>query len=81
MNNLLTEGTNDGNMKRIGLEEEKVFEQFYRMGKSPSLEYGGAGFRLAIVREIVRLHHGNVSIDSAPGIWMRIEIILPVERD
>jgi signal transduction histidine kinase len=81
MNNLLTDGTNDGKMKRIGLEDEKGFEQFYRMGKSSLLEYGGAGFGLAIVGKIVRLHHGNVSIDTAPGIWMRIEIILPVERD
>jgi two-component system OmpR family sensor kinase len=56
---------------------EKVFEQFYRVEKSRSLRYGGAGLGLAIVREIVRLHHGKVSIDSAPGAWTRIDVTLP----
>jgi two-component system OmpR family sensor kinase len=56
---------------------EKVFEQFYRVEKSRSLQYGGAGLGLAIVREIVRLHHGKVSIDSAPGAWTRIDVTLP----
>jgi two-component system, OmpR family, sensor kinase len=60
---------------------EKVFEHFYRVEKSRSPEYGGAGPGLAIVKQIVRLHHGRVSIDSVSGEWTRIDIILPVERD
>ncbi len=55
----------------------RVFDQFYRVDKSRSTEYGGAGLGLAIVRQIVRLHHGTVSIDSAPGKWTRVEIFLP----
>lgn len=48
-------------------ELEKVFEQFYRTEKSRSLQYGGSGPGLAIVREIVRLHGGRVVIESALG--------------
>lgn len=55
----------------------RVFDQFYRVDKSRSTEYGGAGLGLAIVRQIVRLHHGAVSIDSVPGKWTRAEIFLP----
>ena len=55
----------------------KVFDQFYRVDKSRSTRYGGAGLGLAIVREIVRLHKGTVSIDSSPGAWSRIDITLP----
>ncbi len=58
-------------------ERERVFDQFHRVEKSRSLQYGGAGLGLAIVKEIVRLHGGQVSIDSAPGAWTRINIVLP----
>jgi two-component system OmpR family sensor kinase len=61
-------------------ECEKVFEQFYRVEKSRSTQYGGAGLGLAIVREIVRLHQGKVSIDSGPGEWTRVEINLPISQ-
>ena len=55
----------------------KVFDQFYRVEKSRSVNYGGAGLGLAIVREIIRLHKGTVSIDSEPGLWTRVDISLP----
>ena len=56
---------------------KKVFDQFYRVEKSRSIQHGGAGLGLAIVREIVRLHHGEVSIASERGLWTRIDIFLP----
>ena len=59
---------------------EKVFEQFYRVEKSRSLQYGGSGLGLAIVKEIVRLHRGKVTMESTPGAWARIRITLPKDR-
>jgi two-component system, OmpR family, sensor kinase len=58
-------------------ERERVFEQFYRVEKSRSLQYGGAGLGLAIVKQIVRLHCGKVSLESEPGAWTRIDVTLP----
>ena len=58
-------------------ELDRVFEQFYRVEKSRSLEYGGSGLGLAIVRQIVRLHGGEVQMESSPGVWNRIHINLP----
>jgi two-component system OmpR family sensor kinase len=58
-------------------DREKVFEQFYRVEKSRSLQYGGAGLGLAIVKQIVRLHQGKVSLESEPGAWTRIDVTLP----
>ncbi len=55
----------------------RVFDQFYRVDKSRSTEYGGAGLGLAIVQEIVRLHKGKVSIDSQEGLWTQVDIFLP----
>lgn len=56
---------------------DKVFEQFYRVEKSRSFQYGGSGLGLTIVRRIVRLHNGSVNMESRPGTWARIRIILP----
>jgi signal transduction histidine kinase len=55
----------------------RVFDQFYRVDKSRSAQYGGAGLGLAIVREIVRLHKGAIFIDSRQGAWTQVDILLP----
>ncbi len=59
----------------------KVFDPFYRVDKSRSTKHGGAGLGLAIVREIVKLHQGTVSIDSQPGLWTRVDIFLPQRHE
>lgn len=41
-----------------------VFEQFYRAEKSRSSTFGGAGLGLTIVKHIVELHHGSISVTS-----------------
>ncbi|GKT07062.1 cell wall metabolism sensor histidine kinase WalK [Desulforhabdus sp. TSK] len=55
----------------------RVFDEFYRVDKSRSTQYGGAGLGLAMVREIVRLHRGTVLIDSRQGAWTRVDIAMP----
>lgn len=61
-------------------ELEKVFEQFYRVEKSRSLEYGGAGLGLAMVKKIIRMHGGAVKMESREGEWAKVTIELPVSR-
>jgi len=61
-------------------ELEKVFEQFYRVEKSRSLEYGGAGLGLAMVKKIVQMHGGTVKMDSMVGKWVKVTLELPVSR-
>jgi signal transduction histidine kinase len=58
-------------------ELEKVFEQFFRVEKSRSLQYGGSGLGLSLVRQIARLHGGTAVMESEPGAWSRICITLP----
>lgn len=59
----------------------RVFDQFYRVEKSRSTAHGGAGLGLSIVREIVRLHKGSVTIDSLTNQWTRVKIILPLHSE
>lgn len=43
---------------------DKVFEQFFRLDPSRSANSGGAGLGLAIAKEIVTLHGGEITAES-----------------
>ncbi len=54
----------------IGIAAEhipRIFEKFYTADGSLARRAGGTGVGLYLVREIVRLHHGSVEVESAPG--------------
>ncbi len=57
-------------------EIPKVFDQFYRVEKSRSIDYGGSGLGLAIVKRIIELHEGQVTFESRPGDWTRVTLRL-----
>jgi signal transduction histidine kinase len=60
------------------IEQELVFERFWRSDSSRSRESGGAGLGLAIVRRIAESHGGEVGVTSEPGAGSTFEIRLPV---
>lgn len=52
--------------KTISQEKlNRIFEQFFRLETSRSSKTGGAGLGLAIARDIVRLHGGELTCESA----------------
>jgi two-component system, OmpR family, sensor histidine kinase CiaH len=54
-----------------------AFERFYRADQARRRSAEGAGLGLALVQEIVRAHHGDAELDSAPGRGTRLHIRLP----
>jgi len=46
---------------------DRIFERFYRTDPSRTRATGGAGLGLAIVRQLVRLHGGDVQAANLPG--------------
>ena len=65
----------------IGIAEEDqahVFDRFWRGEKSRSRATGGAGIGLAIVRELVRAHGGEVTVASSPGRGSAFTVTLPL---
>jgi PAS domain S-box-containing protein len=61
-------------------EQEKIFERFYQVESGPKRRYEGTGIGLAIVRDILRLHGGNIRVQSTPGQGSTFEFSLPLGR-
>ena len=57
---------------------ERVIEPFFRVDKSRSRELGGVGLGLALVREIVRVHDGSITVRSNPSGGTVFDVILPL---
>jgi two-component system OmpR family sensor kinase len=55
----------------------RLFDRFYRADPSRSQAHGGAGLGLAIVRQIVQRHHGDVTITSNPQDGTSVVVQLP----
>ena len=59
-----------------------VFDRFRQADATPSRRHGGLGLGLALVRQIVELHGGTVSVESAgTGHGAAFAIRLPVMSD
>ena len=57
-------------------DHERVFEKFER--GNPQARESGAGLGLSLVKSLIELHGGSVSIESAPGSGTTILCRLPV---
>ena len=54
-----------------------IFERFYRAEKSRSREHGGAGIGLAIVKELIEAHNGQVGaeiVQDETRIWFSLPL-------
>jgi signal transduction histidine kinase len=59
-------------------EHARIFEKFYRVGRSDTQGRRGSGVGLALVRHIAEAHGGSVSVRSAPGEGSCFTVWLPL---
>ncbi|MBN2246474.1 MAG: GHKL domain-containing protein, partial [Candidatus Aminicenantes bacterium] len=65
----------------IGIRKEeidKVFERFYRVGDELTRQVKGSGLGLTLVKQIVDVHKGTVSVESEPGKGSRFTVRMPI---
>jgi signal transduction histidine kinase len=75
-NEIITEIEDEG----IGIakeDQEKIFEEFYRVDRHESGDITGTGLGLTVAREIVEAHGGKILVESEIGKGSRFSVRLP----
>jgi signal transduction histidine kinase len=65
----------------IGIPREehgRIFEKFYRVGRSETQGRRGSGVGLALVRHVAEAHGGRVTVESRPGAGSRFTLWFPL---
>ncbi len=55
-------------------ETERIFEKFYRVGRSETQGRRGSGVGLALVKHIAEAHGGRVTVESRVGEGSRFTL-------
>ncbi|MGH1366820.1 MAG: hybrid sensor histidine kinase/response regulator transcription factor [Calditrichia bacterium] len=66
-----------------GIPPEKlphIFERFYQVEGNSKREFEGTGIGLALVKELVGLHHGTVTAHSKQNVETSFEVVLPIGK-
>lgn len=59
-------------------EYDNVFRPFYRLESSRNSETGGTGLGMAIARDLINSHGGELTLSSSPQKGLRVTIFLPL---
>ena len=62
-------------------DQERIFERFYKVDKSRSLDPKNTGLGLSIVKHIVELFHGEIQLESELGKGSIFTIRLPLKGE
>ena len=66
----------------LGIPDESldsIFERFYRVDKSHSREIGGNGLGLAITRDAIVMHRGEIKVSSTLGEGTTFDVRIPLK--
>ena len=66
----------------IGISEsniEKIFTRFFQVGDNNNAQ-SGTGIGLALTKELVKLHNGNLFVTSKPGKGSKFTVQLPYDE-
>jgi signal transduction histidine kinase/DNA-binding response OmpR family regulator len=65
----------------IGITPEnltRIFEQFYQVHDPSASIAGGTGIGLSVAKEMVKIHLGDIRVESRPGIGTTFYVSIPV---
>jgi signal transduction histidine kinase len=70
--------------KGIGIDpkdQERIFEEFYRVPSRENHSLPGTGLGLSLVAHIAKAHGGSVRVESSPGQGSTFSLVLPLESE
>lgn len=81
---------NDANMIRVAIKDDgigiskddqaHIFERFYMADKSRKRIIGGNGLGLSIVKKIVEIHNGTITLESVPEEGTKFVVKFPLNH-
>jgi signal transduction histidine kinase/DNA-binding response OmpR family regulator len=66
-----------------GIEPENlkhIFDPFYQVSSSAPTKFQGSGIGLALVKELIKVHHGTITVQSKPGNGSEFVMRFPIEK-
>ncbi|VUT27464.1 MAG: sensory histidine kinase AtoS [Candidatus Syntrophoarchaeum sp. GoM_oil] len=76
--NIIIDVIDDG----VGIKKEdltKIFDRFYQVDGSSTRSGSGTGIGLSIVKELVELHGGDITVESEVGAGSTFRVSLPMD--
>ena len=62
-------------------ELPRVFERFHRVEGARGRSFEGSGIGLSLVQELVRLHHGEITVESTVDVGTTFRVVIPLGTD
>ena len=65
----------------IGISKEnltKIFDRFYQIDGHSKAAVGGTGIGLSIVKELIKIHHGEIDVESVEGEGTTFKVRIPL---
>lgn len=62
------------------IDQERIWERFYKVDRGRSKKNKGTGLGLAIVKKLVQLHEGIITVESQIGRGTTFKIWIPTEK-